>query len=76
MNRMTVWTVAIVVCTDRIRHVGYMVRTVEILSVPAGWEENLGTHPVRALVREEVFSFSPRRVVYVSVLIIYSNVDL
>ncbi len=37
---------------------GLVVGTVEIYAIPAGGEEDLCSHAIGALVREEVWSFS------------------
>lgn len=40
---------SVVLPANRVRHVGFVVRRVEIDSVPAGWEEDLCAQPARAV---------------------------
>ena len=47
-----------------------MVRGVEVDTVPAGGEEDLGAHAVRAVVVEEVGAFGPVRVVVVRAAVV------
>ena len=73
MDGMGVGAVAAVVVLDRIRHVGLVVRGVEIHAVPAGGEEYLGAQPIGTAVIEEVRTLGPVGVVVVRSAEVYTE---
>lgn len=51
--------VTVVVVPDWVRHVRDVIGAVEVLTIPAGREEDLSTHAVGTLMIKEVFALCP-----------------
>jgi hypothetical protein len=57
MDRMRGWARAISMAVDRIGHVGLVIWRVEVLAIPTGREEDLGTEATRASVGGKAIGF-------------------
>ena len=75
MDGVRVGAVTGVVVLNRVGQVGLVVRRVEVDTVPAGGEEDLGTDAIRAVVVEEVGTLGPVRIAPMVGVIIYSEVN-
>ena len=73
MYRMRIGTEASIVSTNRVGHMGFVVRAVKILPIPARREKCLCSHTIWTLVVEEVRTFSPVRIVGMIIIVVYQR---
>jgi hypothetical protein len=57
VDRVRWWTSAICMAVDRVGHVRFMVWRIEVLTIPAGGEEDLGPEAAGTLVVGEAIGF-------------------